>query len=117
MYEEHLDDALKTGKTDEKFADATRKMVILRSNEALLIRKYKAIEGSEKILRKENVHLKEDVVKIENKFTETIGSLQRQKEMTRFKMESLHQVLSLFFKYLFRHAKVKSMVNFYIFKP
>ena len=97
MYEEHLDDALKNGKTDEKFADATRKMVILRSNEALLIRKYKAIEGSEKILRKENVNLKEDVVKIENKFTEAIGSLQRQKEMTRFKMESLHQVKNIFF--------------------
>ena len=59
-----------------------------------MIRKYKAIEGSEKILRKENNNLKEDVVKIENKFTEKIGSLQRQKEMTRFKMESLQQALA-----------------------
>ena len=79
---------------EQKFADTTRKMVILRSNEALLIRKYKAIEGSEKILRKENINMKEEVVKIENKFTETIGSLHRQKEMTRFKMESLHQALA-----------------------
>ena len=69
-------------------------ILVFRSNEALLIRKYKAIEGSEKILRKENNNLKEDVVKIENKFTEKIGSLQRQKEMTRFKMESLQQALA-----------------------
>ncbi len=93
VYEDHLE-ALKNGETEAKFADTTRKMAILRSNEALLVRKFHVLEESEKILRKENLHLREDLVKVENQFSEAIGGLRRQKELLSFKMESLHQALA-----------------------
>ena len=79
---------------EEKFADTTRKMVIMRSNESLLLRRYKALEDSEKILRKENSLLKEDTVDIENKFVEKVGELQRMKERQSYKIEFLQQNLS-----------------------
>lgn len=92
-YESHIQ-AYNNGEMESKFADTTRKMVILRSNEALLIRRYKAVEDSEKQLRKENGSLKEDFVKFENKFIEKFGALQRHKEMSTFKIDSLQQALS-----------------------
>ena len=79
---------------ESKFADTTRKIVILRSNEALMIRRYKALEDSEKNLRKENLHQKEKMVKIENQFTEKLGCLKRYKDMAAFKIESLQRALS-----------------------
>ncbi len=75
-YEGHLD-AFENGEMESKFADTTRKMVILRSNEALMIRRYRAIEESEKLLRKENRKQKEEMVNIENQVLEKIGFLQR----------------------------------------
>jgi centrosomal protein CEP290 len=89
-YESHVD-AFNNGEMEQKFADTTRKMVILRSNEALMIRRYRAVEESEKILRKENISLKDEMMIIENKVMEKIGSLQRHKEMATFKIESLQQ--------------------------
>ena len=82
------------GEMESKFADTTRKIVILRSNEALMIRRYKALEDSEKNLRKENLHQKEEMVKIENQFTEKLGCLKRYKDMAAFKIESLQRALS-----------------------
>ena len=58
-------------------ADTTRKIAALRSNEALMVRRYKAIEDSEMNSRKECIKLREEVVKIENAVMEKIGELQR----------------------------------------
>ena len=58
-------------------ADTTRKIAALRSNEALMVRRYKAVEDSEMNSRKECIKLREEVVNIENAVTEKIGELQR----------------------------------------
>ena len=92
-YEGHIE-AFGKGEMESKFADTTRKMVIMRSNEALLIRRYKALEDSEKILRKENGHLKDDIVQVENGVIEKVGELQRIKDRQSFKIESLQKALS-----------------------
>ena len=92
-YEGHLE-AFQKGEMELKFADTTRKMVIMRSNEALLIRRYKALEDSEKILRKENGQLKDEIVQVENSVVEKVGELQRIKERQSFKIESLQKTLS-----------------------
>ena len=92
-YESHFN-SLGKGEMESKFSDTARKIAILRSNEVLMIRRYKALEDSEKMLRKESFNLKDDIVKIENKFMEKLGSLQRYKDMAAFKIESLQQALS-----------------------
>ena len=62
---------------EQCLADTTRKIAALRSNEALMVRRYKAVEESEMIARKECVKTREEVVKIENAVMEKIGELQR----------------------------------------
>ena len=56
-------------------ADTPRKIAALRSNEALMVRRYKAVEDSEMNSRKECIKLREEVVNIENAVTEKIGEL------------------------------------------
>ena len=62
---------------EQCLADTTRRIAALRSNEALMVRRYKAMEDSEMNSRKECVKLREEVVKIENAVMEKIGELQR----------------------------------------
>ena len=50
---------------------------MLKSNEAIMIRRYKAVEESEVFLRKENTKLKEERVLAENAVIEKMGILQR----------------------------------------
>lgn len=61
----------------QKIADTTRTVALLKSNEAIMIRRYKAVEESEVFLRKENVKLKEERVLAENAVIEKMGILQR----------------------------------------
>lgn len=60
-----------------KMADTARSVVLLKSNEAIMIRRYKAMEESEEIHRKECLRLREDMVKAENAIIERVGLLQR----------------------------------------
>ena len=76
-----------------KLSDATRKIAILKSNEAMMIRRYKAMEDSEVSLRKECSSLKDEIVDIENSVIEKLGSLQRYKDMASYKIESLQKSL------------------------
>ena len=62
---------------EQCLADTTRKIAALRSNEALMVRRYKAVEESEAMARKECAKTREEVVKIENAVMEKIGELQR----------------------------------------
>ena len=62
---------------EQCLADTTRKIAALRSNEALMVRRYKAVEESEVMARKECAKTREEVVKIENAVMEKIGELQR----------------------------------------
>ena len=62
---------------EQRLADTTRKIAALRSNEALMVRRYKAVEDSEMGARRECVKLREEIVKVENAVMEKIGELQR----------------------------------------
>jgi hypothetical protein len=68
---------MERGDLEDRLADATRKMAILRSNEAIMVRRYHVLEDSESMLRKETGKLKEDLVLLENGVLEKMGSLQR----------------------------------------
>ena len=62
---------------EQLFADTTRKIAALRSNEALMVRRYKAVEDSEMRAKRECVKLREEIVNVENAVIEKIGELQR----------------------------------------
>ena len=74
-------------------ADTTRKIAALRSNEALMVRRYKAVEDGERIARKECTKLREEIVQIENAVIEKIGALQRYFSSRKKK----HQVLAILY--------------------
>ena len=50
-------------------ADSTRKIAILKSNETMMVRRYRAVEESEKELRTDCAKLKRDMANIENQGT------------------------------------------------
>ncbi|TRY62027.1 hypothetical protein TCAL_01502 [Tigriopus californicus] len=77
-----------------KMADTARSVILLKSNEAIMIRRYKAMEESEDIHRKECTRLREDMVKAENAIIERVGLLQRYKDMASFKIEALQRQLA-----------------------
>ena len=75
-YEDTLD-SIERGEAEERLSDATRKIAILRANEAVMIRRYQAVEESERMFRAESARLKEEVVTLENGIVEKLGHLQR----------------------------------------
>ena len=75
-YESSLE-SMEKGEVEERLSDSTRKMALLRSNEAIMVRRYQAVEESESMLRKENLNLKEEIVQIQNGIVEKLGALQR----------------------------------------
>ena len=58
-------------------SDLTRKIALLRSNEAIMVRRYQAVEESEGMLRGEASKLREEIVSVENGILEKLGALQR----------------------------------------
>jgi hypothetical protein len=75
-YESSLE-SMEKGEVEERLSDSTRKIALLRSNEAIMVRRYQAVEESESMLRKENLNLKEEIVQIQNGIVEKLGALQR----------------------------------------
>ena len=69
-------------------------MAILKSNETMMVRRYKAIEDSEVALRQECAKLKADAVEMEKAVMEKVGVLQRYKDMASFKIEALQKSLA-----------------------
>ena len=99
-YEAILANMDKSGDRDEdqaraaaKLADVARKIALLKSNEAVLTRRYKAVETQEKLLKAENLWLKEELTQLENQSIKSIGELNRAKEVNAFKMKSLQAAL------------------------
>jgi len=76
-----------------KLADTARKIGLLKSNEALLTRKYTALEAKERLLREENLQLRTDMVQLENHTLKAIGAFQRSQDAAAFKTESLLKTL------------------------
>ena len=93
-YEEHLN-TLNVSDEDyvRKLGETTRKIAILKANEAILARKYKVIEDQRESLQSQNTQLKSELVQLECHATKTIGELQRYKEMYCFKVDSLQKAL------------------------
>lgn len=93
-YENHLnlfdadEDTIKN-----KISETARKIGSLRSNEAIMTRRYKAVENQEKVLRSENIRLKTELIELENHATKTIGELKRSKEFNTFKIKSFQKCL------------------------
>jgi hypothetical protein len=61
----------------DKLADSTRAIALLRSNEAIMVRRFKAVNESEADLRKMCIKLKDEMVAVENGMIEKMGVLQR----------------------------------------
>ncbi len=60
-----------------KLSESCRQVALLRSNEFILLRRYRAVEESEARLRKDCKRLGEEVVAAENAIIEKMGLLQR----------------------------------------
>ena len=75
-YESSLE-SMEKGEMEERLSDSTRKIALLRSNEAIMVRRYQAVEESDGMVRKENSNLKEEIVDIENAIVQKLGTLQR----------------------------------------
>ena len=93
-YESHLN-SLSEGSdvASKKVADTARRIAILKSNETILTRKYRLLEEKLRIMSDSNQELKNDVVQLECHSVNTIGELQRYKEMYNFKIESLQKTV------------------------
>ena len=63
--------------TLKRLADCARSIALLKSNEAIMVRRYKAVSESEADLRRHCQKLKEDMVSAENGMIEKMGTLQR----------------------------------------
>ena len=61
----------------KRLADCTRSIALLKSNEAIMVRRFKAVSDSEVDLKKHCQKLKEDMVSAENGMIEKMGTLQR----------------------------------------
>ena len=74
-------------------ADATRKIAILKSNETMMIRRYRAVQDAESELRRDRTDLKRQMASIENAVTAKVGDLQRARDVAVFRVESLQKAL------------------------
>uniref|UniRef100_A0A6Q2YD43 Centrosomal protein of 290kDa coiled-coil region domain-containing protein n=1 Tax=Esox lucius TaxID=8010 RepID=A0A6Q2YD43_ESOLU len=74
-------------------SEAARRMTVLRVNEKTLTRRYTTLLEQEQHLRREIDKLRDDFRTAEASVTQTIGSLNRYKEMAAYKMAALQKVL------------------------
>ena len=76
-----------------KLADATRKIAILKSNETMMVRRYRAVQDSESELRRNEAELKKQLTSMEHAVTAKLGELQRARDAAVFKVDSLQKTL------------------------
>ena len=93
-YEKHLEAINSDDDTQRtRLIGSTRTIAVLKSNEAILARKYKVVEDQNKSFEKEQNQLKSEIVQLECHAAKTIGELQRYKEFYSFKVDSLQKAL------------------------
>ena len=73
----HLSSPSGGEETLKRLADCTRSIALLKSNEAIMVRRFKAVSDSEADLKKQCQKLKDDMVSAENGMIEKMGALQR----------------------------------------
>ena len=100
-YEQHWDALVAAKDTDDdqsfvraKMADTARKIGLLKANEAMLTRKYEALQARERLQRAEMAQLRTELVQMENHSLATIGALTRSSEAAAFKAASLCKSLA-----------------------
>ena len=76
-----------------KYAETSRKIAVLKSNEAMITRKYRVVEDQKNCLQEECKQLKADQITLECHATKSIGELQRYKELYCFKVDSLQSAI------------------------
>ncbi|THD21890.1 hypothetical protein D915_007491 [Fasciola hepatica] len=92
----HLKDGEPENGLDEikrKLADLVREVTVLRVNEAALVRRFKAAQDREEMLRKENTGLKSELIQLESAVTARLGYYARYKEKAAFQLANLQQTL------------------------
>jgi chromosome segregation ATPase len=94
QYEQHWD-ALTADPADDqsavraRLAESARKIGQLKANEAIMTRKYAALEARERLQRAETAQLRAELVQLENRCLTTVGSLTRDSEAASFKAATL----------------------------
>ncbi|KAF6770790.1 hypothetical protein AHF37_11026 [Paragonimus kellicotti] len=78
---------------NQKLADMSREITVLRVNEAGLVRRYIAVQEKEASLRKQNTSLKSEIIQLESAVTARLGYYSRYKEAAAFQLESLQKQL------------------------
>ena len=77
----------------KKLAESSRKMAVLRSNEAILARKYRSLEKQESLLRSDNMKVRDEITSQANKYVTVIGELKRNEEIKNYKLKVLQNSL------------------------
>ncbi|TPP62731.1 hypothetical protein FGIG_10446 [Fasciola gigantica] len=92
----HLKDGEPENGSDEikcKLADLVREVTVLRVNESALVRRFKAAQDREEMLRKENTGLKSELIQLESAVTARLGYYARYKEKAAFQLANLQETL------------------------
>ena len=77
----------------KKIAETSRKIAVLKSNEAVLTRKYRSLEKQDSFLRSENTKLRDELIMQENSSIKVIGELKRNDEIVNYKLKVLQNSL------------------------
>ena len=91
---EEIESHLKSLDDEKKIAETARRIAILKSNEAILIRRFNAVVDNEEILKRENLKLKNEIMSMESEIKSKLGFLSRHKEMSSYKIEALQKSLN-----------------------
>ena len=93
-YEDHLNDISPAAdEISSKYFETARKIAILKSNEAIITRKYRVIEDQNESLMEDCKQLKAELITLECHAIKSIGELQRYKELYCFKVDSLQSAI------------------------
>nr|CAH8873522.1 unnamed protein product [Trichobilharzia regenti] len=77
----------------QKIADQSRQLLLLRVNEAGLLRRYAATQEREAALSKENTSLKSDLIQLESAVSARLNYYARYKEIAAFQIQKLQKSL------------------------
>ena len=94
-YEDHLQSiSLDSDERSQKYFETARKIAVLKSNEAIITRKYRVIEDQNQSLTEDCKQLKAELISLECHAIKSIGELQRYKELYSYKVESLQSSIA-----------------------
>ncbi|CAH8617612.1 unnamed protein product [Heterobilharzia americana] len=78
---------------EPKLADQSRQLLLLRVNEASILRRYSATQEREAALSRENTSLKSDLIQLESAVSARLNYYARYKESAAFQIQKLQKTL------------------------